>query len=199
MDPPAERAASIGRPSAPPIVFDTAILIALRLLYFALSRRYLLATLSPTLRELQKSDDPPLPTTSRSRMRAASVGGSSIRTGPRTPQATFEPLPSAPDTEDDDTDTAASSYPGSPMSGRSLLPGQRTPTGSTPIEMGLLGAKLRDAAAAGGRGGTAPRVIELAHSTSLPSVVGTRQVKRDARGLSRVARYVGLASREGRG
>lgn len=200
MDAPAER----GAPSQPPsILLDTAVLILARILYYALSRRYLLASLSPTLRDLQKSDIPPLPTTATcARARSGSTvstGGSSIRTGPRTPQA---PAAQLPDTEDEDTDTPASSYPGSPISSRFLLPGERTPTGSAaPIEMALLGAKLRDterSQAGPSVSGGATRVIELAHAAPLPSAVGTRRVKRAARGLSRVARFVKAATRRPR-
>lgn len=186
-------AAAAAKAATPPMVLDTAVFIALRLLYFLLSRRYLLASLSPTLRELQKPDLPPLPTTrptgrprSASALSGVSVAGSSIRTGPRTPQPhdAFPPVPlPLPSDDDEDTDTPASSYPGSPRSARSLLGGGSTPTGEEQVEMHLLGAKLRDAS------GSAPRVIELAGGRApLPSAVGTKKVKRAARGLSRVAR-----------
>ncbi|BEJ16335.1 hypothetical protein CspHIS471_0509400 [Cutaneotrichosporon sp. HIS471] len=162
-----------------PVLVDSAVLVGARILYFLLARRFL-QTLSPTLRELQKPDVPPLPTAQppRTRPRSASaMSGASIRSGPRTPAEQPAPLP---DTEDEDT-SPSSSYPGSPTSARSLLPGSSSPDassmgGPSGIEMQLLGAKLQ------------PRVIELSHTAPLPSAVGTKRVKRAARGLSRIAR-----------
>ena len=50
-------------PPASPIVLDTLRLVALRALFFLLSRRYLLSTLSPTLRSISKpAPDFALPT-----------------------------------------------------------------------------------------------------------------------------------------
>jgi hypothetical protein len=136
-----------------PILVDSAVLLAARLAFFLLARRFL-HSLSPTLRELQKPDVAlPLPATQTRPRSASAVSGASIRST-RTPAAEPAPLP-APDTDDDSPD---SSYPGSPASARGLLPGAASPTpsgsrgGPSSVEMQLLGAKLQ------------PRVIELAHA-----------------------------------
>ncbi|KLT45435.1 hypothetical protein CC85DRAFT_134821 [Cutaneotrichosporon oleaginosum] len=158
-----------------PILVDSTLLVGARILFFLLARRFL-HSLSPTLRELQKPEVS-LPTTqTRTRPRSASaMSGVSVRTT-RSPVEPASPLP------DTDEDTSpASSYPGSPGSARSLLPGASSPTpnsrgGPSSVEMQFLGAKLQ------------PRVIQLSHSAPPPSAVGTKRVKRTARGLSRIAR-----------
>lgn len=150
----------------PSILLDSAVLLGLRGVYFLLSRRYLLASLSPTLRGLQRPDNV-LPTATRDR--SSSTAGSS-RGGAHTPDTSAVPLLSD---IDEDEDTPLSSYPPSPGVAH---PRQGSSSSSNPIELNLINAKLRD---------TSPRVVEVSHSHAPPTVTTT---KRAARELSRAAR-----------
>lgn len=161
------------QPRTPSILLDSAVLLAVRGVFFLLSRRYLLASLSPTLRELQRPAHT-LPTDTGPRSTSAS--GSTIRTGARTPDSAAVALQS--DLDDEWDDTPDSSYPPSPRNVREPLLGEASASGSTssaPIELNVLGAKLRDTS----------RVLELSHAHGTR---GTR-TKRTARELTRVARW----------
>ena len=173
--------------STSPVIFDSAVLLGLRLVYFLLSRRFLLSTINPTLRDLSKSDSLVLPATINSQTRSPGSNSPSLR-----PQD-FE-LDGEFDTEDDgllSANSPAPSYPPTPTRGSVALPGssrnayRSSPPGSSNnlageggLEMNLLGQKLREA----GR----KQVIQLTHGKT----VGTKRTKTATRGLNRVSRVL---------
>jgi hypothetical protein len=67
--------------SSPPIVLDTVFLLFLRLVYFLISRRYLLHTLNPTLRDLSKPETL-LPPPQGHEVSHARAHGGPVRGGP---------------------------------------------------------------------------------------------------------------------
>lgn len=174
--------------STSPVIFDSAVLIGLRLVYFLLSRRFLLSTINPTLRDLSKTDSQLLPSSITSSRSPASQSPS-LR-----PQD-FE-LDGEFDTEDDgllSANSPAPSYPPTPTRGSVALPGSsRAPYRSSPpgstlspsgageggVEMNMLGQKLREAGK--------KQVIQLTHGRT----VGTKRTKTATRGLNRVSRVL---------
>lgn len=172
-----------------PILFDSAILLALRIVYFLLSRRFLLSTINPTLRDLSKSEE----------LLPATTSGRDVTRSPSLAAQEYE-LDTGLDTEDDgllSANSPAPSYPPTPTRSTAPLPGAtRAPYRSSPpssslnlphvpdpagtsMEMHKLGQKLRDA-------GT-KQVIQLTHGKS---AVGTKRVKKATRGLNRVSRLL---------
>ena len=179
--------------STSPLVFDSAVLLALRVVYFLLSRRFLLSTINPTLRDLSKSEAllpatlaPDRTTNSRSPSLSIAAQEYELDTGL--------------DTEDDgllSANSPAPSYPPTPTRSNAPLPGSgssRAPyRSSSPspahttlpyipdergsMEMGKLGQKLKDVGK--------KQVIQLTHGRSS---VGTKRVKKATRGLNRVSR-----------
>ncbi|KAL1411436.1 hypothetical protein Q8F55_002392 [Vanrija albida] len=182
-----------------PILFDTLLLVLLRLVYALLARRYLLATLNPTLRSLSTQDDNVLP------LQADSYRGHSSATrGLLQNQSDAELEP-----ESTDADSPSSSYPPSPRPRRTQpdatpfrhrsassaqrdphTPGSRTPLeeDSQGIELAQLSARLRDAGSSARRGGV--QVLELAHGRAASAGAGSKSTKVARRGLSRIARIV---------
>jgi len=169
--------------STSPLVFDSAILLALRVVYFLLSRRFLLSTINPTLRDLSKSETL-LPATSTQPDRSV----------PRSPSLAAQEyeLDTGLDTEDDgllSANSPAPSYPPTPTRPNIGLPNSsRAPyrSGSSHelpnipdgVEMQGLGQKLREAGK--------KQVIQLTHARP----VGTKRVKKATRGLNRVSRVL---------
>lgn len=169
-----------------PVVFDSAVLLGLRLVYFLLSRRFLLSTINPTLRDLSKSESQLLPATV-SQNRSPASQSPSLRAQDLDLDGEF-------DTEDDgllSANSPAPSYPSTPTRGTVPLPGSsRAPYRSSPpgsstnlagdagVEMHLLGQKLRDAGK--------KQVIQLTHART----VGTKRSKNATRGLNRVSRVL---------
>lgn len=172
--------------STSPLVFDSAVLLALRVVYFLLSRRFLLSTINPTLRDLSKSETL-LPATSTQ----------PDRSSPRSPSLAAQEyeLDTGLDTEDDgllSANSPAPSYPSTPTRNTIGLPGSSrapyrsaspAPSSSLPhipdgVEMQGLGQKLREAGK--------KQVIQLTHARP----VGTKRVKKATRGLNRVSRVL---------
>jgi hypothetical protein len=176
-----------------PILLDTLFLVLLRLVYFLLSRRFLLVTLNPALRGLSGPEQL-LPSTS-----------SQPTPDPRSRDSNAGIVPmnaSDLDADSDDLLTAqgspASSYPSSPALGRLAL----APEGDSSllrvndsslslpsmpdtdgIELDSLGQRLKEV------GGDMRRkvVLQLSHGkASAPS----KGLKKATRGLNRVARCV---------
>jgi hypothetical protein len=174
-----------------PILLDSLFLVGLRFIYFLLSRRFLLATLNPTLRDLS-GPETILPSISQPLLNGRACNSN----------ASIAPLSVSDvelDTEDDPLTShasPASSYPPSPAR-KSTLP--LTPNSgylgdnlsiSLPtlpdadrIEMDTLGQKLK---AVGVR--SKVQVLKLAHGKN--TSVASNGVKKATRGLNRVARYV---------
>jgi hypothetical protein len=183
--------------SSSPLVFDSAVLLALRVVYFLLSRRFLLSTINPTLRDLSKSETL-LPATlapdrtPRSQSQSQSLAAQEYE------------LDTGLDTEDDgllSANSPAPSYPPTPTRSHAPLPGpgpgsgsSRAPYRSTSpspahttlpyipddsMEMGSLGQKLKEVGK--------KQIIQLTHRDGR-SGVGTKRVKKATRGLNRVSR-----------
>lgn len=179
---------SATRPAASqsPVVVDSVVLLGLRVVYFFLSRKFLLSTINPTLRDLSKSETL-LPSSSGPARPSSNLNSPSLR-----PQD-FE-LDGDFDTEDDgllSANSPAPSYPPTPTRGSQPLPGSsRAPYRSSTdnlveagagggVEMAMLGQKLKDA--------SKRQVIQLTHGKS---AVGTKKTKRATRGLNRIARML---------
>ncbi|WOO81159.1 Golgi pH regulator [Vanrija pseudolonga] len=176
-----------------PILFDTLVLVALRVVYALLARRYLLATLNPTLRSLSTQDDVVLPDAYR--------GNSAATRGLlRESDAELEP-------ESTDAESPSSSYPPSPRSRRAPIQESSAPfrhrsassvnrtdapldeeAAGGGIELAQLSARLRDSGPAPRRGGV--QVLELSHGRAASGSTGSKSTKVARRGLSRVARIV---------
>ncbi|WRT66521.1 uncharacterized protein IL334_003480 [Kwoniella shivajii] len=199
--------------SAPsPILFDTLILLGLRVIYFFLSRRFLLAAVNPRLRTISEPEQllPSSSTTDTRKSIRADGGRGSI-------------AESDLDTEDEALlggDTPSSSYPGTPTRRDSSLPGTNgkdyfprpepylgphlsspgPSTSSLPsiprddnIELQQLGRKLKEAGS-----GVSQKVLQLSHGSSKGGVQGTRGTKKTTRGLHRVSRILfGVCFAEG--
>lgn len=172
--------------STSPLVFDSAVLLALRVVYFLLSRRFLLSTINPTLRDLSKSETL-LPS-------ASSQPDRSVPRSPSLAGQEYE-LDTGLDTEDDgllSANSPAPSYPSTPTRPNVALPGSSrapyrsaspAPGSALPyipdgVEMQGLGQKLREAGM--------KQVIQLTHARP----VGTKRVKKATRGLNRVSRVL---------
>ncbi|RXK39301.1 hypothetical protein M231_03380 [Tremella mesenterica] len=191
--------ASLPRPSkSSAILLDTLFLIALRLLYFFLSRRFLLATLNPTLRDISKADT------------AAAILPTEA---PRTPTRHNSNLAASDfelDTVSDDdpfTATPNSSYPPSPAGGIVRDPFSRdraderflghglpsSPSGES-LELQSFGQKLQNADRPSNGGAGRVQVLQLTHARSSSA----HGVKKATRGLHRASRLLfGLCFAEG--
>lgn len=195
--------------SGPPaILLDTLLLIFLRLVYFFLSRRFLLSILNPTLRDLSKPETL-LPS-------AASFQAEDDRPRSFNRSQSLNPLPENDyDTEDDDIlsgVTPNSSYPLSPSKPNVSLPTSSTPSrdpflrrntdesfshsrgesaslpsipenGNGNIELQALGQKLKNVGAGMGK---KVRVLQLSHARR--GDAGVKGIKKATRGLSWLAR-----------
>ena len=200
-------------PTGPPVILlDTLLLLFLRLIYFLLSRRYLLSTLNPTLRDLSKPETllPPI----------ASLQAENGQR-PHTSSHLQSILPLSDnelDTEDENLlsrTSPNSSYPPSPLKPSSSLPTSAQtsrdaytrrnidespfhtgggsfslPTipegGNGNIELQALGQKLKDVGAGMGR---KVQVLQLSHGRR-GDAIGAKAIKKATRGLSWLARSV---------
>ena len=195
-------------PSSSPILLDTLFLVLLRAVYFLLSRRFLLSTLNPTLRDLSKPETLLPPTVSSE----PDSGRSRGRGRPQLLSAftsDFD-LDGELDTEDEVRETPSSSYPPSPslkpagsnassshsnrdpflrrttdeVSKQAKDLGHTSEAGTSQIELQTLGQRLKDV---GTNAGRRVQVLELSHGRKDGSA-GTRGIKKATRGLSRLAR-----------
>lgn len=195
--------------SPPPILLDTVFLLFLRFVYFLLSRRFLLSTLNPTLRDLSKPDTLLPPTASmqaengRSRNQSHSIGINPLSDNELDteddnvlsriiPYSSYPPSPSKP----------VSSFPTSSQPSRDPLmrrnaeesflhaPGSSSSLPTIPegsggdIELQALGQKLKDVGAGMGK---KAHVLQLSHGRR-GDVIATQGIKKATRGLSRLAR-----------
>ncbi|KIR59692.1 hypothetical protein I314_04688 [Cryptococcus bacillisporus CA1873] len=191
-DPPPVFAPTISSsPASSPILFDTFLLLLLRLIYFFISRKFLHSTINPTLRDISQPETI-LPSTV-----SIPTADSSRRGGVASVNETeyYE--------ETDDTGfTPVSSYPGSPApisltltsssngSRRDDNPGYSSSSlpsypsqGENTIELQAVGQKLKDASS-----GVSRKVLQLSHGKR--SGAGTKRVKKATRGLHRASRIL---------
>ena len=195
--------------SAPPILLDTLFLIFLRLIYFLLSRRFLLSTINPTLRDLSKPETllPPIVSLQAENERPRSSNRSQgflplsdlefdeIDTeedgilSRTTPNSSYPPTPSKPNislpnsshSNRDPFTRRNTDDPFLHLSGSSLLPA--TPeNGIGGIELQTLGQKLKDVGTGVGK---KVQVLQLNHARR---DVGSKGIKKATRGLSRLSR-----------
>ncbi|WVQ67291.1 uncharacterized protein L199_005486 [Kwoniella botswanensis] len=203
-----------------PILLDTLVLVVLRVIYFFLSRRFLLAAVNPRLRNISQPEVLLPSTSATNESRRESRADGSVRRG--------SIAESDLDTEDEallGSMTPTSSYPGSPIHKDSSLPGGGkdyfpraepyiNPSGpSSPgpstsilpsiprednIELQQLGLKLKEAGS-----GVSKKVLQLTHgsknTTSISSLQqGTKATKKATRGLHRFSRMLfGVCFAEG--
>lgn len=191
-DPPPVFAPTISSsPASSPILFDTFLLLLLRLVYFFISRKFLHSTINPTLRDISQPETI-LPSTV-----SIPTADSSRRGGVASVNETeyYE--------ETDDTGfTPVSSYPGSPApisltltsssngSRRDDNPGYSSSSlpsypsqGENTIELQAVGQKLKGASS-----GVSRKVLQLSHGKR--SGAGTKRVKKATRGLHRASRIL---------
>ncbi|KAL0255458.1 hypothetical protein I308_100262 [Cryptococcus tetragattii IND107] len=191
-DPPPVFASTFSSsPASSPILFDTFLLLLLRLVYFFISRKFLHSTINPTLRGISQPETI-LPSTV-----SIPTADSSRRAGVSSVNETeyYE--------ETDDTGfTPVSSYPGSPApislalasssngSRREDNPGYSSSSlpsypsqGENTIELQAVGQKLKDASS-----GVSRKVLQLSHGKR--SGAGTKRVKKATRGLHRASRIL---------
>ncbi|WWC62152.1 uncharacterized protein I303_104744 [Kwoniella dejecticola CBS 10117] len=194
-----------------PILLDTLVLLVLRIVYFFLSRRFLLAAVNPRLRNISQPEQLLPSTTTHNNARRENTVESDLDL----------------DTEDEALlggITPTSSYPGSPIRKDSSLPGggkdyvpraesylgpyASSPGSSTPnppsnlpsmprednIELQQLGQKLKEAGS-----GVSKKVLQLSHGASRHSQSqGTKATKKATRGLHRFSRVLfGICFAEG--
>ncbi|KAL7421922.1 hypothetical protein Q5752_003694 [Cryptotrichosporon argae] len=221
MDGPPAVGSSAARylPTQPsPILLDTVLLLGLRALYFVLSRRYLLSTLSPTLRSISKpADDFALPTATTGYAAGASGLGSGMASlAPPSPAR----LPvDYDDVDDSDALSLASPASTRPSSPNGIRPGSGSGLGSGGVGAARerrgtfgagspgLGLGIDDPFLAVSPGGSSVELVSLPHERprdrerdsaqhvlqlthGRAAGVGTKSVKRAARGLNHVARLL---------
>lgn len=148
----------LAEPDRSPILLDTLFLVGLRVVWFLLSRRFLLFTITPTLRQLSSNNDELLPQVNMAQQQD-SLGLDE------------------PDTEDDRS--PGTSYPPSPA-GRTLpLPDRNMSSSSLSdgIELEAVGNRLL-------RSSRSVQVLQLSHGKQQ----GTKAAKKATRGLHRAAR-----------
>ena len=176
--------------SPSPILLDTLFLVFLRLVYFLLSRRFLLSTINPTLREISAPDNL-LPTNHSLRERDQRLGHDLGIT-----PLSMSELEGEPDTEDD-LMSANSSYPGTPIKGRPAYSDGPSPSESggpeDGIELESLGQRLRDV---GSGMRKKVHVLQLSHGASTSNGGTGSGVKKTTKGLNRAAKYVAKHSAE---
>lgn len=193
------------------ILFDTVFLLVLRIIFFLLARKFLLANLNATLRGLSKPENV-LPVAGKPAVAEADITSKATSF---IPGSEFE-LEDGPETEEDriSIGTPVSSYPGSPVrtpqalsgsprdsyvrrgtddgylaasgrddSGYSSLP--TIPESGGGIELENLGRKLKDV----GKNATSSTisVLNLTHGRRKQDR-GTKAVKQTTRELSRLTR-----------
>ncbi|OWT40322.1 hypothetical protein C362_01941 [Cryptococcus neoformans Bt1] len=173
------------------ILFDTFLLLLLRLVYFFISRKFLHSTISPTLRDISQPETilPPtasLPTADSSR-RSGNVLGLETEYNDETDDTSFTPVSSYPGSPAPISLTLASSSNGSrrddnPGYSSSNLPSYPS-QGENTIELQAIGQKLKDASS-----GVSKKVLQLSHGKR--SGAGTKRVKKATRGLHRVSRIL---------
>ncbi|WWC70164.1 uncharacterized protein I206_104112 [Kwoniella pini CBS 10737] len=206
---PAPITAPLASSTTSPILLDTLVLLVLRVIYFFLSRRFLLAAVNPRLRNISQPEQLLPSTSSSNNIRRESTVESDLDL----------------DTEDEALlggITPTSSYPGSPIRKDSSLPGggkdyfpraepylgpyASSPGPSTPpsnlpsiprddnIELQQLGQKLKEAGSS-----VSKKVLQLSHGTSRQShSQGTKSTKKATRGLHRFSRVLfGICFAEG--
>ncbi|WVQ99510.1 hypothetical protein IAU59_006645 [Kwoniella sp. CBS 9459] len=198
--------------SSSPILFDTLVLLGLRVVYYFLSRKFLSSTINPRLREISKPETILLPFASQRHDRDA------IAITGRERGSIVSDYGDGDETEDEallGALTPSSSYPGSPAavpssslpesgsgsnrdrdyfnSRRDGYPGPYPPSGSNSVlpsvpqgdalELQNLGQKLKDAGS-----GVSKKVIQLSHGKAADG--GTKKTKRATRGLHRMSRVL---------
>ncbi|OWZ78966.1 hypothetical protein C365_02615 [Cryptococcus neoformans Bt85] len=178
-------------PTSSAILFDTFLLLLLRLVYFFISRKFLHSTISPTLRDISQPETilPPtasLPTADSSR-RSGNVLGLETEYNDETDDTSFTPVSSYPGSPAPISLTLASSNNGSrrddnPGYSSSNLPSYPS-QGENTIELQAIGQKLKDASS-----GVSRKVLQLSHGKR--SGAGTKRVKKATRGLHRVSRIL---------
>ena len=165
-----------------PILLDTVFLLFLRLVFFLLSRRFLLSTINPTLREISAPDNL-LPTNHSQRERDQRLGHDLGIT-----PLSMSELEAEPDTEDDIM-SVNSSYPGTPIKGRPPYGDVPSPAESSGPEIGIeletLGQRLGDV---GSGMRKKVHVLQLSHGAGTES--SGSGVKKATKGLNRAAKYV---------
>ncbi|WVR06897.1 hypothetical protein IAU60_003933 [Kwoniella sp. DSM 27419] len=204
MDTESPTPAPFARPTTAqpsPILLDTVLLLALRVVYYFLSRKFLSATINPRLREISKPETI-LPAVSVSSSRPADGGrerGSIVSdygedtedeallgtlspssSYPGSPNKTLSPLPGPSSSKGyfDRRTSHPGPYP--PPNGGSALPS--SPKGDT-IELQHLGQKLKDAGTSVNK-----KVLQLSHGRAV--VAGTKETKKATRGLHRISRVL---------
>ncbi|OWZ47461.1 hypothetical protein C352_02380 [Cryptococcus neoformans CHC193] len=178
-------------PTSSAILFDTFLLLLLRLVYFFISRKFLHSTISPTLRDISQPETilPPtasLPTADSSR-RSGNVLGLETEYNDETDDTSFTPVSSYPGSPAPISLTLTSSNNGSrrddnPGYSSSNLPSYPS-QGENTIELQAIGQKLKDASS-----GVSRKVLQLSHGKR--SGAGTKRVKKATRGLHRVSRIL---------
>ncbi|OCF39646.1 hypothetical protein I317_06557 [Kwoniella heveanensis CBS 569] len=199
--------------SSSPILFDTLILLGLRVVYYFLSRKFLSSTINPRLRDISKPETilPPVASQRLGRDRDATT------TAGREGSSIVSDYGEGDETEDEallGALTPSSSYPGSPAakpltplpepgsssnrdyfsSRRDEYPGPYpSSSGSNSVlpsipqgdtlELQNLGLKLKDAGS-----GVGKKVIQLSHGKAAEG--GTKKTKRATRGLHRMSRVL---------
>lgn len=157
-------------PTSSAILFDTFLLLLLRLVYFFISRKFLHSTISPTLRDISQPETilPPtasLPTADSSR-RSGNVLGLETEYNDETDDTSFTPVSSYPGSPAPISLTLTSSNNGSrrddnPGYSSSNLPSYPS-QGENTIELQAIGQKLKDASS-----GVSRKVLQLSHGKDL--------------------------------
>nr|XP_019046507.1 hypothetical protein I302_05257 [Kwoniella bestiolae CBS 10118]OCF25437.1 hypothetical protein I302_05257 [Kwoniella bestiolae CBS 10118] len=214
---PAPLPSALTSPTSSPILLDTLVLLVLRIIYFFLSRRFLLAAVNPRLRNISQPEQL-LPSTTpsndvhvRRESRVGSIAESDLDTEDEALLGGISPT---------------SSYPGSPIRKDSSLPGggkdyfpraepyitasgPSSPGPSTSIlpimpredniELQQLGIKLKEAGS-----GVSKKVLQLTHGSGknresgLQAQQGTKAIKKATKGLHRFSRVLfGICFAEG--
>ncbi|WVF71349.1 hypothetical protein IAT40_006152 [Kwoniella sp. CBS 6097] len=197
--------------SSSPILFDTLVLLGLRVVYYFLSRKFLSSTINPRLMDLSKPETilPPVASQRLDRdltaTRAGERGGiisdygegdeteDEALLGALTPSSSYpgspaakpsSPLPEPGSSSNRDYfSSRRDEYPGPyPSSSGSNSVLPSIPQGDT-LELQNLGQKLKDAGS-----GVGKKVIQLSHGKGAEG--GTKQTKRATRGLHRMSRVL---------
>ncbi|WVQ80237.1 hypothetical protein IAT38_002342 [Cryptococcus sp. DSM 104549] len=203
MDAAPQQAPPLSRPLAgtasSPILFDTLLLIALRVVYFFISRKFLLYTINPTLRHISEPETILPPTASlslddrdRSRQAGISTPLTDIDYADDTDDTMGTPTPSYPSSPAPRSSIPLPSSSRDPISRQdsftNLYPSSVPPAlgaNENSIELQNLGQKLKDAGS-----GVAKKVqvLQLSHGRSKGQ--GTKGLKKATRGLHRMSRIL---------
>ncbi|ODO09120.1 hypothetical protein I350_02720 [Cryptococcus amylolentus CBS 6273] len=170
-----------------PILFDTFLLLLLRILYFLLSRKFLTYTINPTLRDISQPETilpatASIPQDGDRPRRAAPLGIDSdyMETDDNTPISSYpsSPAPFTATLASSSRESRRDDYPSSSSS----LPNLPNQTGDN-IELHLIGQKLKDASS-----GVSKKVLQLSHGRSHDK--GTKSLKKTTKGLHRMSRIL---------